>query len=359
MKLRTIAFATVFAMGCATTLPTRAPLNVSPITAGENEVRVIDRIVVLTDASGTQYANATFPTAKALTQSFVSAMPERNVPGKNSDSYTAGSIGFGGDDRITSNLQPFNRQGLSSSANSLVVLGSIDGTGGHTPFHNVLKEAQASLANGSGRAALVVFSDGLPDDPARAMAVAKNLVNAIPEGVCIHTVQTGSDATGRQFLSDLSNLTDCGSIRNAESLTSGAMVASLSRQVFLGSAGLPAVGARGTDPCQGVVRLRGVEFAFDRAEITSGSAVVLDVAVEHLRSCPSVAIEVQGHTDWIGPDSYNESLSARRAAAVKQYFVSKGISSGRLTARGFGESKPIAPNDSPDGRAQNRRVELR
>ena len=70
-------------------------------------------------------------------------------------------------------------------------------------------------------------------------------------------------------------------------------------------------------------------------------------------------IEVAGHTDNVGPDKYNQNLSERRANAVMQYLVGKGISPNRLTAFGYGFSKPAESNDTPAGRAQNRRVELK
>jgi len=89
-----------------------------------------------------------------------------------------------------------------------------------------------------------------------------------------------------------------------------------------------------------------------------GSNVILDVAVEELSKCSNRSIRIEGHTDSMGTDAYNMALGQRRANTVKNYFVSKGLSSGRLTTRSFGESKPVASNDTEDGRRQNRRVEL-
>ena len=104
--------------------------------------------------------------------------------------------------------------------------------------------------------------------------------------------------------------------------------------------------------------LRGVEFEFDRADLTGASTVVLDVAVEELAGCPNIPIRIEGHTDSVGSDAYNQGLGQRRADTVKGYFVSKGMRSGRLSTRSFGESKPVTTNDTDDGRRVNRRVEL-
>jgi OOP family OmpA-OmpF porin len=71
-----------------------------------------------------------------------------------------------------------------------------------------------------------------------------------------------------------------------------------------------------------------------------------------------VVVEVAGHTDSVGSEEYNMGLSDRRANSVKDYLISQGITATRLTARGYGESQPVASNDTDAGRAQNRRVEL-
>jgi OOP family OmpA-OmpF porin len=112
------------------------------------------------------------------------------------------------------------------------------------------------------------------------------------------------------------------------------------------------------DICAGVIRLRGVEFEFDSATLTAVSSVVLDTAVEGLQECPDVAVRVEGHTDSIGTEAYNQSLGLRRAESVKDYLVGGGVAAARITARSHGESNPVATNDTDEGRALNRRVEL-
>lgn len=111
-------------------------------------------------------------------------------------------------------------------------------------------------------------------------------------------------------------------------------------------------------PVQERLVLRGVNFATNSAAIDPVSEVVLDVAADQLRERPGVDVVVEGHTDSVGSDAYNEGLSQRRADSVLKYLVRKGVPAGRLTARGFGKSNPVASNDTADGRAMNRRVEL-
>lgn len=105
--------------------------------------------------------------------------------------------------------------------------------------------------------------------------------------------------------------------------------------------------------------LRNVLFDFDRSNIRPDSAPVLDEAVQLLKDTGDISIIAEGHTDSIGTDAYNLKLSERRAASVRTYLVAHGIAADRIRTEGFGESRPVASNDTADGRAQNRRVELR
>lgn len=105
--------------------------------------------------------------------------------------------------------------------------------------------------------------------------------------------------------------------------------------------------------------LRGVNFEFDSARLTPESKDILDQAAEVLKAYPDVDVDVEGHTDSIGPDEYNLGLSERRANSVKTYLMQKDISGGRMTPVGYGETIPIDTNDTEEGRANNRRVEFR
>jgi OOP family OmpA-OmpF porin len=114
------------------------------------------------------------------------------------------------------------------------------------------------------------------------------------------------------------------------------------------------------DGCEveAVIELEGVNFDFDKSTIRPEGKAILDGAAALLQKHDRVVVEVAGHTDSVGSDAYNQGLSERRANAVKDYLTSKGITATRLTARGYGESRPVASNDTDAGRAENRRVEL-
>lgn len=111
-------------------------------------------------------------------------------------------------------------------------------------------------------------------------------------------------------------------------------------------------------PPREMFRLEGVFFDFDKATLKPEGRTKLDEAVATLNRYSDMRVEIQGHTDSLGTEAYNQGLSERRAKAVHDYLVSKGISASRLTTRGFGETQPVADNGTKEGRAQNRRVVL-
>lgn len=106
-------------------------------------------------------------------------------------------------------------------------------------------------------------------------------------------------------------------------------------------------------------------FDFDKATLKPTGMTKLDQLVEDMRQAENVnAINIIGHTDSIGTEAYNQRLSERRAATVRNYLVEKGVNPGIITASGLGESQPVTPNtlpngrDNPEGRAKNRRVDV-
>ena len=133
--------------------------------------------------------------------------------------------------------------------------------------------------------------------------------------------------------------------------------------------------ADGVDKCPGTLRgakvdaegcvveeqkisLPNIEFESGKTVLAAGGKDKLEAVVEFLNNQGGVQVDVFGHTDAQGKDSYNQSLSEGRAKAVMEYLVSRGIAASRMTSKGFGVTQPISSNESAEGRAQNRRVEL-
>ncbi|MDZ4142569.1 MAG: OmpA family protein [Methylotenera sp.] len=107
-----------------------------------------------------------------------------------------------------------------------------------------------------------------------------------------------------------------------------------------------------------VLTLGDVLFATGKAKLNPRANSSLDKLVTFLQANPDRSISIEGHTDSTGADQYNQVLSERRAIAVKNALVEKGIDLNRVSARGFGETVPVASNDTPLGKQQNRRVEI-
>lgn len=128
------------------------------------------------------------------------------------------------------------------------------------------------------------------------------------------------------------------------------------------SAALEAEGDFSLEACVGrfeiLSRSGNIYFAPGSARLTTDSRPLLDTVADIVRRCPGLVIQVGGHTDSLGPDEANQVLSERRAASVVSYLAEKGIASGRVIPVGFGEKRPVASNDTPKGRSQNRRIEF-
>ena len=124
-------------------------------------------------------------------------------------------------------------------------------------------------------------------------------------------------------------------------------------------------------PTKVTIDLRGVEFKFDHPRVgeklvpslkapTADSVAILDEAIDTLKRNPNIRVEVDGHTDSVGSDAYNQKLSERRAKGVYDYLLAHGIEASRVDGpKGFGEAQPIDTNDTAEGRQRNRRTELK
>lgn len=102
-----------------------------------------------------------------------------------------------------------------------------------------------------------------------------------------------------------------------------------------------------------------VLFDFDKADIKPAEQIKLDQLAEVFKSYPENVVVIEGHTDSDGTDEYNQKLSERRAAAIENYIRGKHLDIASLSSVGYGETRPIAPNDTKENKAKNRRVEIK
>jgi outer membrane protein OmpA-like peptidoglycan-associated protein len=103
----------------------------------------------------------------------------------------------------------------------------------------------------------------------------------------------------------------------------------------------------------------GVTFDVGSYTLKPSFRATLDQVAQSLKDYPDSLVDVYGHTDSTGSDAYNQTLSENRARTVMNYLISQGVPAARLRSQGFGETMPVADNDTPEGRAKNRRVEIK
>ena len=217
-----------------------------------------------------------------------------------------------------------------------------------TPMGGGIADLEGVVGGLKGKTAVIVFSDGGQNTGQDPVEAAKELVRAHPD-VCLHVVSFADSEGGQEVNKQVSQAGNgCVYAEGLELLRNGASLDKFVRDVFCAAA----------KPARRIV-LRGVNFDFDKATIRPDAKSVLDEAVRTLAEEPNVLVSVEGHTDSVGSDAYNEKLSERRADAVADYLAGAGVARRRLSTVGLGESKPVASNETEDGRAQNRRVEFR
>ncbi len=227
-----------------------------------------------------------------------------------------------------------------------------------------------------GKVAMIVVSDGYPTTGSAWDAV--NRVKAqIGDRLCVHTVWVGNpdETVGEALMKTLPPPGGCGSFSRVADVASPAGVADFVTKVFLEAANCSTRdedhdGVNDcNDQCPGTPSgakvdslgcwvLHNVLFDVDKSTIKPVSFPILDETVHVFKKNPGVRVEIDGHTDSDGSDEHNLGLSQRRAEAVRQYLVGHGVAADRLTSKGFGESKPVASNETAEGKALNRRVEL-
>ncbi len=364
-------------LGCISPPPPNEPLEeVQEVTAGENEAIRIHQAVILFDASGSMETRSNrFVSAQNLASSFVTGMPEGE--------YETAVVVFGGDAPEVVDFAPFDRDEVDSA----VIDGELLGKSSDIPA--VLDRVEAMLAGRSGTTAIVVFSDGVAARHGRnlsaqsSLSAARQLVARADGDTCFYTIQTGDDAEGTVLMQRLAGLTSCGEYRRDVDLADEQSLHDLQQLVFIEES-LPAVSAQavpvfvdtdndgvedGADQCPGTPQMAHVNrigcwaldsYTFDikKYDILESQYPALDGVAEVLKMNPALRIRIDGHTDSTGTADFNQTLSERRANAVRDYLQSVGIEVDRLETRGFGMSSPIARNDTDEGMAVNRRCQL-
>ncbi|MGR9107719.1 MAG: OmpA family protein, partial [Gammaproteobacteria bacterium] len=292
---------------------------------------------------------------------------------------TAGLRSFGSGPCTGSN-NTFLNMPLAAYSKSTFQSGieSLTCASGISPMQQAVDAAGSDLGDSSGRIALLIQSDGheLQTNPDPAIAILKTRYG---DRLCVYTIWFGNEdeADGKQVLKSLSDSAGCGFLADGANLATPSGTAEFVKAVFLepvSAAGCESLDSDhdGVNDCDDHCpdTLKGahvnrfgcwivdIKFDNDKSDIKPQYYGELDSAAQVIMNNPGVTIEVQGHTSSTGTAVYNQKLSERRANAVTQYLNQAIGGSATLVPRGYGLTQPTDTNDTEEGRANNRRVEL-
>lgn len=309
----------------------------------------VDAFVVLIDTSGSMgdefQGRPKIEIAEDLVASFNGAVPPL--------AFKSGLIMFGkgsspcwggtGEAQSIYGLTPYN------SADFAKALGSIECVGSTTPSVDAIDTATGLLVEDTGPTAVIIVSDFKWNDPVGVEEAVAGLKAQHGNNVCLHTVKIGDDPTGDAVIGKITAAAGCDSAVNAGDMSSGDAMAMYVTETLMA----PLQYEKHTVSAVAL-------FDFNKSDLKQqGMAELQNLGAEIRSQGMSVGdIDVVGHTDSVGSNAYNQALSERRANAVKDYLVSEGIDAGLIDAIGMGKREPVASNDTEEGQAKNRRVEI-
>ena len=340
--------------GCASSPPyTPATFQAVAIDA-TSYVPKVDSFVVILDVSSSMLdvsqGSMKFHTAKNLVANLNQTVPPLD--------YKAGLVTFGkssgrnwgdGTADVVYGLAPYQNADFAAGLNS------VERAGGTTPMDKGINAATQALSAESGAIAVILVSDFWQINSTFLMNAVSELKAQHGDNLCLYPVKVGDYAEADSVIVDMIDLAGCGkSVETADIASPGAM-ASYVTEVLLEPA-----------PQEQPIQYEKLSlsattlFDFNKAVLKEQGKVELHTLDEYIKSkgIKVVDINVIGHTDSTGTAEYNKALSERRATAVKEYMVSEGIDAGIIDASGEGESNPVADNDTSEGQALNRRVDV-
>ncbi len=363
IKVPFVLIALAALSGCAaitpvTHFPEFAPHNLSAEVQAGRYVQKVDTFMVVFDGSHSMEArygqNTLLNLGTTTLHNFNATIPNLQLHG--------GLHVFGHESCVNSDIPmmpyPLGHYTRSDYADAIDAI-----TCGYGLSHmaEAIGTAHASMKYPAGHSALVVISDG----EAIAAAPVLNAVGAMKgefgERLCVYTIQVGNDPEGGVLLTQMTEVAACGRALNADNLLAAGAMADFVREIFLADAPPPPAPVAVTPeprPVPIIVFDDNIMFDFDKAVIRPAFYPVLDEAVALLKDNSELNVEIAGHTCSMGPAEYNLGLSQRRAQAVKNYLVEKGIATERMVVKGYGLTQPAYSNDTREGRAKNRRTEI-
>ena len=318
---------------------------VSAVAAPTNLIPKVNSFDFLVDYSGSMMMKNNSAGLVSRTQSKMDTAKEALL--RVNDKIPA--LGYSGSLHTFATVSEVLRQGTYNQSSMEMAIKSLKTNleiyGRQTPMGDGIAALTSAYNTMSRKTAVIMVTDGNSNYGSDPVAQVTALYNSNPD-ICVHVISLADTPEGKETLKTIANMRNCSVIVEAADLNrSDAAVAQFVNDVFFDT-------VRG-----GRIDLRSVQFGFDSDVITDDSAAVLDTVANMLKESPR-NVEISGHTCSIGADEYNMGLSQRRANAVKNYLVTKGIAASSLTSKGYGESQPKFDNNTEEGRRLNRRAEI-
>ena len=230
--------------------------------------------------------------------------------------------------------------------------------GRNTPMGMGLIDLDPVLAKLSGKTALIIFTDGDSNFGTDPVAEAKALYAKYPNRLCIHVVSYADNARGKMVVDEIRALSRCTVVGDPKTLADNAALKKYVRDVFYDVVEDAPARSMAPAACE-TITLGNLNFAFDKSAITPAMEPALEQALTVLKGSACKQFVIEGHTDSVGGVPYNQKLSERRAAAVVDWLRAKGFDASKLSPKGMGKLAPKFDNKTEEGRALNRRVEIR
>jgi OOP family OmpA-OmpF porin len=318
----------------------------------------VDNFVILVDLSGSMFQkHAESQEVKAvLVKKVLRSMNER-IPALG---YT-GAIQVFNPNATLIGPEEYNRFFFEREIEKFPEDGKVFGN--YTPLGSEIKYLDKVMNRFSGKSAIIILSDGKVNEGMDPLKAARYIDNEYTN-MCFHTISFADDTQGEETLRGISQVSNCGTYASGKELLarSAAMDEYVGDVFFLEMPDEVLVVEEVITEVIIIppeVVLQGVYFDFDKSDIKSNYKPILTVVVDQLKGNPETRAVIEGHTDSVGPAEYNQGLSERRAGVVRDYLISQGIAEERLQAVGYGAAVPIVSNLTPEGRAMNRRTDIR
>ena len=312
----------------------------------------VDNFVILVDQSGSMFMEhkerkeVKAKLVKQMLLNINSSIPELG--------YTAAIQGFYPNETLIG-PETYSQAFFKREIEKLPEKGKIFGN--RTPLGVEIKSLDKIMNRFSGKTAIIVVSDGESNEGMDPFEAARFIHNEYTN-ICFDVISFADSEEGEKTLRRINGLGNCTYAEGEDMISDAVVVDNFVTKVFYMDVTPAQPAVREITP--EIITVEGAYFAHDSAEIKPAAwSAIFNVVYAKYAKMPEARIIIEGHTDSSGSAAYNKKLSKRRAEAVRDYLISKGMPAERLEAVGYGESMPRVSNSTPEGRSINRRVDIR